>query len=215
MSVVVTTLIFLIGQFAGFYYAHQMSDDPSPTIELVEAAWWAIETHSTKSIIYPVNIVFDILTIIFTTGLIGYLYKHRGIAKRIPIILLDIAVASALFALCFYILFHANNLYSAGGEWRSPESFVELINARVGWADNAIFDPFWMLPQLAFTTTIFYPTIIFLIALLIVSAMHLFAIATKKLGLQILELSSGNDKSIFFYSGTFLGLLVSIISIFV
>lgn len=214
ISVVVTTIVFLVGQFLGFYFAHRMSDDPSPTIELVKATWWAFQTHSNKLVIYPLNIAFDIVTIFCTTGLIGYMYRHRGMVKRIPIIILDIAVATTLFAICFYVLFHANNLYAAGGEWRTPNAFVELIKERSGWGPSAVFDPFWMLPQLAFTTTIFYPTIIFLIILLFITSAHLFAIAAKSVGLQVLELSSGDEKSIFFYTATFLGLMVSIISIF-
>jgi len=215
VSVVVTTIVFLTGQFAGFYFAHQMTDDPSPTLELMQATWWAFQTHSHKSVIYPLNVVFDIMTILCTSFLIGYMYRHRGVTKRVPIILLDILIACTLFTVCFYILFHANNLYAAAGEWRTPAAFFELVKTRAGFGDQSIFDPFWMLPQLAFTTTIFYPTIIFLLVLLVITSMHIFALLTKKIGLQILELSSGNDKSIFFYTGTFLGLLVSVFSLFV
>lgn len=221
VSVIFTSIAFAVGQFLGFYLTHHyyliagidcdqacMSNIPSNR-ELLEATWWAFSTHAQKLIMYLGNFIFDLMTIATTFLMISVVSRVKSGIARVFLILLDLAIASLIFLTALYVLYHANSLYSIPGEWFSISYFFDLVKEKIGIGPGNNFFPFWVIPQLAFTSTIFYPTFAFLIILLLVTLAHVFAVLIKLSGLQLFELSSEGKHTIFFYSGTFIGLVAS------
>ena len=211
-SLFLTTAMFFLGQSTGiiipqFYDPDGVSLDVP---DLLSVSWTFFTEHLDHLRVYSTNFVFDFVTVLCTIFAINKVLGARHVFQQFLWISVDITVCVFLFYVCLFVLLNANTLYLGGS---IPFSgFHEWLYTKVT-QDHIVVLAFWFIPQLLFTSTVFYPTILYLFFLLTLALLFMSAQIAKLAGLQLSELSSLGGKTIFFYAGTVLGLIVGLINL--
>lgn len=211
-SVFLTTVMFFVGQSAAIIIP-QLYDPDGVSLNISEffsVARTIFTQHLNHLRVYSTNFAFDFLTIICTIFVVNRILNAKHVFQQFLWIVLDIAACVFLFYFCLFLLLNANTLYLGGS---IPfGGFHEWLYAKVAQDHIAVL-AFWFIPQLLFTSTVFYPTTLYLFFLLSLSLLYMCAQIAKQAGLHLSELSSLGDKTIFFYAGTALGLIMGVINL--
>lgn len=213
-SVFLTTTMFFAGQSLAFAIPDLLNGgtDHLSVAQMLSASWLVFSSQLDYFRVYTTNFVFDLLTILATVFAVSKISKSNHVTFQLAWIVLDMSACIVFFYACFFVLLSGNNLYLGGGATIAFGDFYQWLYNRITH-DNIAVLAFWFIPQIFFTSTVFYPTILYLSCLLGLAVLFIIAHITKIGGLQISELSSLGDKTIFFYGGTVLGATAAIINL--
>ncbi len=203
ISLVMTTLFFFIGKGIRNIILRNVDPNFGSFWELLPGYIEMYQLHLNKAFVYPVNAAFDIATIVITTTLVArFLLSPRSL-RGAGYIVLDITLCCALFYVCLFIIV-SNDLATApqGGLLSFHNHIYEQTRQPAMFAH-------WLSSGVAYSATVFYPTIIylgvFLFLLIATAVIQLF----RAVGLFYAESVVDNEKSVFFVTGTFLGVLAA------
>lgn len=203
ISFVMTTVFFFIGK--AIRHAILASIDPSfpGFFESFSAYIEMYQLHLDKKVVYPVNVVFDILTIMVTTVLVTRFFLARNMLAASRFIVVDIVMCCFLFYTCLFIIVKSDLALAPPGGLLTFHKHV--------WAhlqEPAMF-AHWLSSGMAYSATVFYPTILYLSIFLILLLASIVVKGLRVVGLFYAESAIENEKSAFFVTGTFLGILAA------
>lgn len=151
-------------------------------------------------IVIPVNIVLDAASILVTFHAMKFMVAKSSNLKRILILSLDVVVAIALIMLCYAV--------SRGAEYADPSwgYFESNIRSMWGWLLSPHTIPSVDYANVLYSATNIIPSMIYVLLALALSV-SLLSVRIVQFGAkQILALSVETEKSIFFYTGTVIGI---------
>jgi hypothetical protein len=203
ISAVMTTVFFFVGKAIRNAILRAIDPDFGTFFELFPAYLEMYQLHLDKAFVYPVNAVFDILTVMFTTLLVTRFFLSRSLIRASRFVLLDLALCALLFYVClFLIVSHDVATSPQGGLLK----FHQHIGQHLG--ESAMF-AHWLSSGMAYSATVFYPTLIYLVVFIIFIMAATFIRLLKGIGLFYAESAVDNEKSVFFVTGTFIGIIAA------
>lgn len=211
ISIILTTFVLIMGRSLGIFLAYSCSTEVIDEITLfrsIEIGYWYYISNINHRIIYPLNILFDTVTLFVTVQLLSKFLNSTGVIRYI-IILADIFICLLLFNLCFYLAFQLDS--TAGG---MPPNIIDvfprLINDKkeLGCTYYHVY-----LSTIFFVSTILIPTLVYLLMIFIFLVAKSSVHISKFVTLQITELGVSGDKSVFFYTGIFLSIVVIFVKV--
>lgn len=164
---------------------------------------------SAPFIVYPFNLICDLLTFYITIFILRKFIATKSAIYRVLLILFDVFIAYIFVLLCFYIPFPS----ATGGFSASLFNLIDAHETFIIVLENIKdFNPYDLnlIVTLFFTSfiyslTSFIPTIFYLLLLTILTLSYMSFHIAKFIVQQVLRLSVDTDKSVFFYTGTVLG----------
>lgn len=212
ISTALTTATIIIGRALGMYLTATCADPnqtslPFYTAVMMGFGYFHENVHHIS--IYPLNILFDNLTIAATVALLTVFLRGKAIGYRYFIIGLDIVFCVILLNVCFYIAFQLDTTSSG-----NPPTLFEALPRLVSDVSVLGCGYFYVyMSTIFFVSTITIPTLLYLLMILTLMAAKTSAEIGKFALLQLTELGVVGEKSVFFYTGIFLGLLVLLLKL--
>ena len=207
VSAILTTLTIIVGRALGMYLTASCADPNQtslPFFSALQMAFGYFYENINHTSIYPLNILFDNLTIAATVALLTVFLRTKAIRYRYLIIAVDIAFCVILLNVCFYIAFQLDTTSSG-----SPPALFQALPRLVSDVNVLGCGYFYVyMSTIFFVSTITIPTLIYLVMIIIFMLAKTSAEIGKFILLQVTELGVVGDKSVFFYTGIFLGLFV-------
>lgn len=204
VSVLLTTIFFFVGK--AVRHAILASLDPSygSFYELLPGYIQMYADHLNKSFVYPINAVFDVLTVVITTALVMRFFRSRSLLRASGYIVLDLFTCALLFYVCLFLIV-SNDLATAPavGLLRFHQHILEK-------SENAAMFAHWISSGVFYSATIFYPTVVYLVIFFLITAAAMFAHLLKAAGMFYAESAVENDKSVFLVTGSFIGIFAAI-----
>jgi len=204
ISLVMTTAFFFLGKAIRNSILQSIDPEFGSFFEHLPGYAEMYWLHLDKAFVYPINALFDILTIILTTFLVSQFFLSRTLVRASRFIVLDLMLCAALFYVCLYIIV-SNDIAVApqGGLF----SFHEHIAMHM--QEPAMF-AHWLSSGMTYSATVFYPTLMYLLIFLLLVLAAIFIRVTKSIGLFYAESVVDNEKSVFFVTGTFIGIVAAL-----
>lgn len=206
-SIILTSITIIGGRALSILLIDILNPETSNVDLLIslQLAWGWFFYNVDHILIYPTNILFDQITLLATVALLTLYTKANKLAHRYIFILIDIVIAFVLFNI-FYLV--AQQLDSTASMQHS--SYLPLFS---------LIGDIWMLgysrlhihlSTLCFVATVVLPTFIYLLMIFLAMLAKSSADLGRFILLQFTELGATGEKTIFFYTGIFFGLIVSI-----
>lgn len=211
-SALLTSVTIVVGRALGLYLTGVCSDPSQSSIDLGVAlraglTYFWVNVH--HAFIYPLNLSFDAVTVAVTVTLLSWFLAAGGRLKRYAFLLADILLCVVLLVLCFFIAFRLDATTSG-----DPPSLTRVLPRLIGDFTElgcAYFHVY--LSTIFFVSTITIPTLLYLLMILL----FLMAKSASELGqwivLHIVELGTVGEKSVFFYTGIFFGIIVIVLKL--
>lgn len=205
ISVFMTTLFFFIGKAIRNAILRMVDPNFGSFWELLPGYVEMYQLHLNKGFVYPVNAVFDVATIFITTALVARFFFTRHLVRGAVFIVVDIALCCLLFYVCLYIIV-SNDLATA------PQSgLLNFHNHIREQMQNPALFAHWLAAGVAYSATVFYPTIIYLTVFLLLLMATAVVRTLRAAGLFYTESVVDSEKSVFFVTGTFLGIIAALL----
>ena len=224
-SFILSSLVSIITIVSGYTLDSYINEtlgftdyDLSLLDELLISFQISIYEHPIESISLVVtNYLFDFITIIVTMFLISKL-KHSRRVYHVPIIILDATIALIISGLCYtsseYIVFGDSYHGYVYFENKILDVIItnieNIIRIIIGIEYYSYWEELGSSWYFFYSVTTLLPTIIFLSVLFILILSSFSFMVCRFIICHLLALSVEKGKSIFFYTGTFIGLLAVI-----
>lgn len=205
-SGVLTTLAVYGGRLLAFYLLLECQGIEQPESKLY---WGLLQSWAATvraELLYPLNLGFDFVTLLTTITLLSILVRRATEIGRYAIIVADIITCCALYYTCFYLAHYYANPLASG----IVVSFLDFGTHVVQtWDDLGCTWFHVYFSSVLFSSTIFFPTITYLVAILFVMLAHTSLQMSKWILRHLLELGATGQRTVFFYTATFLSILIS------
>jgi len=155
--------------------------------------------------VFSLNIGFDALTLCTTLGFLRLYLGRRRFLFRYSLVLSDIAACIAFFYVCSFLAFYSDGTTS-GVRYGLVEYYKHFLWL---WKEPQCTHFHIYTSTIVFSSTVFLPTFTYLSAILMVMTAKGSMESARYAARHLLELSATQQKSVFFYSGVFLGIIGS------
>jgi len=168
-----------------------------------KAAIYYFEENVDKALLYLLNITFDALTLVTTLAFLRTYLALRQFIARYILVLCDIGVALAFFYVCVFLSFYLDA--TASGVKYGLFDFYKIFQNPFECGNFHIFTSTFL-----FSATVFFPTFVYLSLILLTMTAKASLETAKLITKQVLELGATQQKTVFFYTGIFFGIIASL-----
>lgn len=179
--------------------------------ENFQYALYYLRDHRIEVLI-PINLLFDLATVLVTVSLVRLFVKYQHSAYRIVFLIVDLSIAVGFAALCFTVSQTAEFSSSWSNLNFQPiyfEYYYQLMTEPYRWTAVQEGADVHFAANFFYANTTLLPTAAYIIILLLL----FFSLVVYRLlricTLQVLELSVDTEKSAFFYTAVLLGILTT------
>lgn len=158
-----------------------------------------------RTTVYGLNVAFDVLTLMVTVNLLVIYVNQRRVVRRLGIILLDIVACVIFFYSCSFLAFYADE--TTNGIKVPYYEFYKHVGSLFTGHDCTNYHVFTS--TLLFSASVFLPTVSYLIGILFFLTAKTTLEGCRWVVRHVLELSISTDRTVFFYTGTLLGLIAA------
>lgn len=212
VSTIVTTVVLILGRTFGVYLTALCGGSITRYGNLLESFFVMLAAgvsyfrynidHGT---IYALNITFDAITMTLTLMFLRVYVSHRRFLPKYFLVLADIATCIVLLYTCMYFAFYADRTTS--GVKHTFWTFYEHILLPIRSPECGHFHIFTS--TILFSSTVLVPTLTYLTAILLFMTAKASLEISRWIVAHVLELGATQKKTVFFYTGVYIGLLSS------
>jgi len=161
----------------------------------------------------PVNILADQVTIILTIVLLKKLFLNKGTLLKYFAIVMDILICIIIFNVVLFFSLDFNN--DAGQDLTTNVFLIipTVIHYTSLMPEDSFLFAHVFLPSIMVSTTIVLPTLIYLLMILTALLLKSSASIGRATLMHLSALGVEGDKTIFFYSGIFISLILIILKL--
>jgi len=212
-SAVLTTFAVLLGRTLGLYLTFlcngnlQYSGGPIEAFfTLMTPAWTYFRYNVDHFVLYALNITFDAVTLATTLFFLRVYVRRRGLLPRYILVAADIAACLLFLYTCMFVAFYAD--ITSSGIKHTYWTFYEHLLEPLARPDCSYFHTFTS--TVIFSSTVLLPTLTYLGAIFFFLNAKVSLEASRWVVAHILELGATQKKTVFFYTGVYIGLLAAL-----
>lgn len=215
-SAIVTTLAIIGGRTIGLTLTlacNDVIDSFGGMWGTITQMWWASIGYFKYNLdhprIYAINIAFDALTLAATLAFLRLYLRQRLFISRYILILTDILACLVFFYLCSFLAFYSDSTTSGirYGLFDYYKQFLDVAK------DPQCAHFHLYTSTFVFSSTVFLPTFTYLFAIFMLMTAKGSLEISRYAARHLLELSATQQKTVFFYSGVFIGIVGSVLKL--